>query len=615
MPGCSTPPPATHPVRPRTAVLSAGARHCSACAAALAEALLLHLDLAGLPAFEEAAAPEEPALSEGYSSPPGDRPASPMARPTPSGGGGGRSAALHCGPWGAAAQVLGCLAWRAASELAAAPPAAMVGAARGSQVPPRAEVPAASAAAVPGLDGALEVWRLRVAPAVDARRGWWPEAMGEIQALPSVLAPEQDAALGDPPTATAAAAAAGGSGGGGALGPAARRLVCKALVVAFVCGADSGYATLAANLLQRQAERQQAMEREEQGGEEHMGGGERQPAPMDVDGHNRQESERPRRRPGLGPEDQPLLALLGDGGVDGCGSSGGGGGTDAGAWVARTCAAALRQALNLSGSLAAHCLLQQVHQQKRLLGQPSAEFGAMLDMPLAWWATFPQKRRRLLSQEQQPGPATTTAVSHPGGGGAPGRPQQQAGGLLARLLLEERGGSGGGASGPAGGTPGDRAARGGIDNATSSESSSGATEGAQMLSLGDSDDESFSDPSRGEEDEEEEGHEGGSDSPGSDFSLSSGEDEEDKERASVGRRGGGRSGSGSPLDGGSGGDSGSTSLSGSGASGSEGEMELSSGGGDEDAPIGCSGSGDGADPSRGSSGRTADGEHHSPRRR
>ncbi|WIA10270.1 hypothetical protein OEZ85_010468 [Tetradesmus obliquus] len=45
---------------------------------------------------------------------------------------------------------------------------------------------------------------------------------------------------------------------------------------------------------------------------------------------------------------------------------------------------------------------QQLQQQpKRLLGEPSPEFGALLDLPEAWWAAFPHKRRRQRQQQEQ----------------------------------------------------------------------------------------------------------------------------------------------------------------------------------------------------------------------
>jgi hypothetical protein len=43
----------------------------------------------------------------------------------------------------------------------------------------------------------------------------------------------------------------------------------------------------------------------------------------------------------------------------------------------------------------------QQTQTKRLLGVPTVEFGALLDLPDAWWAVFPHKRRRQQQHQQQ----------------------------------------------------------------------------------------------------------------------------------------------------------------------------------------------------------------------
>jgi hypothetical protein len=44
---------------------------------------------------------------------------------------------------------------------------------------------------------------------------------------------------------------------------------------------------------------------------------------------------------------------------------------------------------------------QQAAQPKRLFGVSTPEFGALLDLPDAWWAAFPQKRQRRRQQQQQ----------------------------------------------------------------------------------------------------------------------------------------------------------------------------------------------------------------------
>lgn len=65
--------------------------------------------------------------------------------------------------------------------------------------------------------------------------------------------------------------------------------------------------------------------------------------------------------------------------------------------------AALVDALELAARLQAwqHQRQQQHAPPKRQFGSYSPAFGALLDMPDAWWACFPQKRRRQLQQQQE----------------------------------------------------------------------------------------------------------------------------------------------------------------------------------------------------------------------
>jgi hypothetical protein len=72
------------------------------------------------------------------------------------------------------------------------------------------------------------------------------------------------------------------------------------------------------------------------------------------------------------------------------------------------CRGALLDALDLARQLAPTGLQQQQQQQqgapqatqpKKLFGAPTPEFGAMLDLPDAWWAAFPHKRRRQRQQQ------------------------------------------------------------------------------------------------------------------------------------------------------------------------------------------------------------------------
>lgn len=84
------------------------------------------------------------------------------------------------------------------------------------------------------------------------------------------------------------------------------------------------------------------------------------------------------------------------------------------------CRVALQDALNLAAQLQqvqVQLELQQQQQQpKRHFGAPTAEFGALLDMPDAWWAAFPHRRRMARRQQEQ---------QHQGQGGLPLQQQQQ----------------------------------------------------------------------------------------------------------------------------------------------------------------------------------------------
>jgi flavin-dependent dehydrogenase len=75
--------------------------------------------------------------------------------------------------------------------------------------------------------------------------------------------------------------------------------------------------------------------------------------------------------------------------------------------AAMTCRAALEDAQELAEYLQTWWQQQQQQQQqqhrgeKKQFGDHTAEFGALLDMPSSWWATFPCALRRHRQQQQQ----------------------------------------------------------------------------------------------------------------------------------------------------------------------------------------------------------------------